>query len=206
MSPKNMEEELSQVGNILNAAQKRFGQYGLCKTTMSEIATDIGLSKAALYYYYPDKESLFEAVIAKEQKEFIEEVAAMVKPGVKLGPLLIGYVKRRQDYYERFMNLSKLTYESISSSKPLLMRLSEELTKKEFALVGMILENGIANKEFRKINVHDYSTFLVSMLQGLRVYSLKMQAGHIKTEEEQATLDHNLKMAIQMFIKDISIS
>ena len=44
-------EEDGKVEAILNAAQRMFGQYGLTKTTMTEIATEVGMGKASLYYY-----------------------------------------------------------------------------------------------------------------------------------------------------------
>ena len=56
-----------KISNILSAAQKRFGLYGLEKTTMKEIASDLGVSKASLYYYFPDKESLLKAVVELNQ-------------------------------------------------------------------------------------------------------------------------------------------
>ncbi len=68
-SEKGNKEQL-----ILEAAQKRFGMYGIEKTSMREIADDLKLSKASLYYYFPDKESLYRAVIEKEQGEFIERI------------------------------------------------------------------------------------------------------------------------------------
>ncbi|HVD98480.1 MAG TPA: TetR/AcrR family transcriptional regulator [Cytophagaceae bacterium] len=207
MSPKNtdQEEENSKIDDIMKAAQQRFGQYGLCKTTMMEIATDIGLSKAALYYYYPDKESLFEAVVLKEQKQFLEELTSAIKPGTKASTLLLTYVKKRQDYFDRFMNLGKLRYESMSTSKPLLCRLSENLLLKEQQLVRTILEIGVANKEFKKMNTQDQAVFLITMLQGFRLYAVKMQNDLVMSEEEHAALDENLKKAIQLFIRDISL-
>ena len=60
---------------ILDAAQKRFGLYGIEKTSMREIADDLNLSKASLYYYFPDKESLYRAVVEKEQSEFLDRIA-----------------------------------------------------------------------------------------------------------------------------------
>jgi TetR/AcrR family transcriptional regulator len=206
MSPKSIEQEdVSKLENILNAAQIRFGQYGLAKTTMTEIAADIGLSKAALYYYYPDKESLFEAVIKKEQKEFINEMNNLIKPNSKASSLLALYVKKRQDLFLKFMNLGKLKYDSLISTKPLLCRLSENLIQKENKVVHTILEIGISNKEFRKININEYSDFLVQVMQGLRLYAKKMQAGIIMTEEELNNLNDNQKKAMNMFIKDISV-
>jgi len=44
---------------ILDAAQKRFARFGVGKVTMEEISADLGMSKAALYYYFKTKEEIF---------------------------------------------------------------------------------------------------------------------------------------------------
>lgn len=53
----------SRKEQILDAAMKRFGHYGYSKTTMNEIADDLQIAKANLYYYYPDKNALFVDVV-----------------------------------------------------------------------------------------------------------------------------------------------
>jgi AcrR family transcriptional regulator len=50
---------------IIEAAQKRFSHFGVGKTTMNEIADDLSISKASLYYYFPDKLNLYAAVLQK---------------------------------------------------------------------------------------------------------------------------------------------
>ena len=42
---------------ILEAAHHRFLHFGYSKTTMNEIAGDLSMSKALLYYYFPEKAS-----------------------------------------------------------------------------------------------------------------------------------------------------
>lgn len=54
-----------KIENILEAATKRFAHFGVDKTTMNEIADDLGISKASLYYYFPDKLNLFAATLKK---------------------------------------------------------------------------------------------------------------------------------------------
>ncbi|NGF57165.1 TetR/AcrR family transcriptional regulator [Parapedobacter sp. SGR-10] len=63
---------------IVEVALKRFAHYGFNKTTMNEIADDLGITKANLYYYYPDKFALIKDVIRhvvmqiqKEEKSII---------------------------------------------------------------------------------------------------------------------------------------
>ena len=48
---------------IVEVALKRFAHYGFNKTTMNEVADDLGITKANLYYYYPDKFALVKDVI-----------------------------------------------------------------------------------------------------------------------------------------------
>lgn len=46
---------------ILEAAERRFSEYGYNKTTMAEIAEDAGMSAANLYRYYKNKEDIASA-------------------------------------------------------------------------------------------------------------------------------------------------
>ena len=48
---------------IVEVALKRFCHYGFSKTTMNEIAEDLHITKANLYYYYQDKAALIRDVI-----------------------------------------------------------------------------------------------------------------------------------------------
>ena len=72
-------DKTNKMQQIIDVAQKRFGVYGLEKTSMREIAEDLNLSKASLYYYFPDKESLYRAVVEKEQDEFIAKISENIK-------------------------------------------------------------------------------------------------------------------------------
>jgi AcrR family transcriptional regulator len=65
---------------ILRGATELFERYGFKKTTMEDIARQIGKSKSALYYYYKTKEEIFEAVVLQEiDKQRMEASAAMKK-------------------------------------------------------------------------------------------------------------------------------
>src|ERR1700743_635402 len=59
---------------ILEAAHDRFLHYGYSKTTMNEIAGDISMSKALLYYYFPDKSELYVAVMRKLAADYLKRI------------------------------------------------------------------------------------------------------------------------------------
>ena len=103
---------------ILKAAQKRFGIYGLEKTTMHEIASDLGMSKASLYYYYPDKESLFKAVIETEQEEFFKLLEKSFESTDDPIARSMLFVTNHLKYFKTFFNLSRLRYIDYKDFKP----------------------------------------------------------------------------------------
>src|ERR1700749_4271897 len=59
---------------ILEPSHQRFLHYGYSKTTMNEIAGDLSMSKALLYYYFPDKSELYVAVMRKLAADYIESI------------------------------------------------------------------------------------------------------------------------------------
>jgi AcrR family transcriptional regulator len=59
---------------ILDSAYNRFLHYGYSKTTMNEIAGDVSMSKALLYYYFPDKSQLYVAVMRKLSSDYLEKL------------------------------------------------------------------------------------------------------------------------------------
>jgi AcrR family transcriptional regulator len=64
---------------ILNGARELFERFGFRKTTMEDIARQIGKSKSALYYYYKTKEEIFEAFILNEIEITQANVVEVVK-------------------------------------------------------------------------------------------------------------------------------
>src|ERR1035437_7629654 len=98
-STKSGSDKSEKVQMIIEVAQKRFGLYGLEKTSMREIADDLNLSKASLYYYFPDKENLYKAVVEKEQIEFIAKISKRIFSIQEPEHLLLEYAKAPLSYF-----------------------------------------------------------------------------------------------------------
>jgi AcrR family transcriptional regulator len=63
---------------ILLEARGRFGANGYAAVTMQEIAERVGLTKAALYYHFGDKEGLFAEVFASEMTALAARISAVI--------------------------------------------------------------------------------------------------------------------------------
>jgi TetR/AcrR family transcriptional repressor of mexJK operon len=59
---------------ILEAAHRLFLHYGYSKTTMNEIAGELSMSKALLYYYFPDKSQLYIAVMRRVAEDYLKSL------------------------------------------------------------------------------------------------------------------------------------
>src|SRR5690606_27011256 len=90
---------------IIEAALKRFSHFGIAKTSMSEVADDLQLSKANLYYYFPDKFSLIEAIAYR----IIDESDAVIQKAFDESDstldLLIRMLEMKKSYVEKYYML-----------------------------------------------------------------------------------------------------
>jgi AcrR family transcriptional regulator len=168
---KNTETARSAVRGdaILSAAQRLFAHYGFAKVSMDDIARDVGMAKASLYYYFATKEDLFRAVIGREQEEFVAAVTAEVERDIPSARKLHAYVEKRFAYFRKVANLSKLSYQSLVEMKPLFGTLHHDFAERELALIRRILREGKRRGEFRIGAVNAHATLFLHAIQGLRL-------------------------------------
>lgn len=55
---------------ILNEALKQFSEKGYAGTSMSDIAKPLGISKAALYKHFKNKQQIFDLIIEEAHKKY----------------------------------------------------------------------------------------------------------------------------------------
>lgn len=71
-------------GRLLEAAVRRFAADGYRRTSVSDIAREAGLTPAAAYAYFPNKEALFRAAVDDDAAALIERAH---RPGDGSGPI-----------------------------------------------------------------------------------------------------------------------
>lgn len=77
----------AQVGGrarILQVARAAFVERGFAAVSMQEIANSAGLTKAAIYYHFRDKQELFEAVVMAEMQFLRQGVVEQLAVGPPL--------------------------------------------------------------------------------------------------------------------------
>lgn len=89
-SPAEADKQLGGRERILAVARAAFIERGFADVSMQELATAAGLTKAAIYYHFADKETLFEQVVVGE----IDRLSTGVEAQIAQGPPLRDQIER----------------------------------------------------------------------------------------------------------------
>jgi AcrR family transcriptional regulator len=202
-STKSGSDKNDKVRLIIEASQRRFGLYGIEKTSMREIADDLKLSKASLYYYFPDKESLYSAVVKKEQAEFLDKISERILSFHEPEQLLLEYASARLSYFRTLLNLSRLRFEDYSDLKPVFRETILLFKEKEKEIIIKIFEKGIHMGIFFISDPDSTASLFIDLLKGLRLSVVNDKKTLFIEQEEFAKLLENTNAFTKIFINGL---
>ncbi len=195
----------SKVTAIIEAARVRFAHYGLSKTTMNEVASDIGMSKASLYYYFPDKERIFIAVVQQEIAEFVKAVEQLIERPSKPSFKLKKFVTLQNQMLSRLRNLGKIENPAPEDYfNPVFHDLRATYADQERALVQRIFQRGIDEGEFIKFPPGQYAELLLAALSGIRLRFLTSGKAPTIDLTGNLTVDQQIRLLVDLFLRSVS--
>ena len=102
---------------ILEAALDVFSQNGFRGTTLDQIADVAGLSKPNLLYYFPSKDAVYTALLARLLETWLDPLRAM---NPKSDPMveIMGYVQRKLQLSRDYPRESRLFANEILQGAP----------------------------------------------------------------------------------------
>ncbi len=152
---------------IINAALKRFAHYGLAKTTMTEIAKDISFSKALLYYYFPDKLSLYVSVIEYLMHAISKELYKSLEKTKTCTEGIMMLLQKRQGYIQKYYNLMEYTKYTCNDLPGDLYEKFKKAKDFEIKILTTLLDKGIENGEFVCLTQPLITEIFVDALSGI---------------------------------------
>ncbi|MDI9882024.1 TetR/AcrR family transcriptional regulator [Flectobacillus longus] len=189
------------IKEVIEAAKVLFQRYGLKKTTMEDIAKFVGKGKSTLYYYFPSKIEIFEAVIENEIRELFESIEIAASKEVTARQKLKVYWLTRLQKLEKMCNLSQVLKEEIMDHAITIFNLKRKHLNEELALVKDFLIFGIENEEFRsetEEHIEVLSRVIVASLRGFELSNMEV------FEIEKDYIRH-IDFLIDTFISGIGI-
>ncbi|MCG6913398.1 TetR/AcrR family transcriptional regulator [bacterium BMS3Abin03] len=191
---------------IIEAARNRFAHYGFSKVTMEEVALDVGMGKASLYYYFPNKEDLFKSVIQKEQDLFVEEIKNLIRQNLTATKKLEDYVSKRLEYFQQLINLATLNVHSFVDIKSMFKELFKSFEDQELLLLQKIFDEGKSKGEFDKSVTEKTTRIFLHLLQGLRLRIIKSININRTEKVNYAELREETMRFVNIFSKGIESS
>jgi len=181
---------------ILEVATRRFAHFGMAKTTMSEIAKDLNFSKALLYYYFPDKNSLYSAVFEYVIDKMIEEIEEVIDRGGNFEEIMMYSIDMRVKIINQYYNLFEYTMKMVKELPDELERVFKESYLREVEIIEKILQLGVDAQEIHVDDLNETARILLYSLFGMRMGILKdMKNMLFPTKEE---FDHILSLQKKM--------
>lgn len=169
---------------IIDAALKRFAHYGLAKTTMTEIAKDISFSKALLYYYFPDKLSLYVSVIEHMMHTLSRDLLKSVEKTSTSSEGILMLLQKRQAFLQKYYKLIEFT-QMIGPELP--EALYEKFTRArafEVKIINSLLSKGHSSNEFFIDDVAFTTDIFVEALSGIHFNILNRAKNIFPGKEE----------------------
>ncbi|WP_160069553.1 TetR/AcrR family transcriptional regulator [Sphingobacterium bovisgrunnientis] len=152
---------------IIEVAIRRFSHYGFSKTTMNEIADDVKITKANLYYYYPDKIALIKDVICSISNTLLAKEQEIVKSydGDLLGSLFALLDFRAEHMRKHYMlyineNLDWIRDESFTE-------FIEKIECRDLEVLQSLMNKAVLDGSLKMENVDESTAILRSVIKGL---------------------------------------
>ncbi|NMB72485.1 MAG: TetR/AcrR family transcriptional regulator [Bacteroidales bacterium] len=154
---------------IVETASRIFSKYGFRKTTMDEIARLMGKGKSSIYYYFKNKEEIYEAVIDHEteilRRELIKAISQASTPQEKLRR----FVEVRMRIFNKLSNVYDAIRTEVVAHLASIEKFRQKYDREEIHMLQDILQEGVDKGDFRIEDTLLTATAIVTALKGLEV-------------------------------------
>jgi AcrR family transcriptional regulator len=191
---KSKEERQYQ---ILEAAMEVFVINGYANTRMDDIVRKSGLSKGALYHYYPSKKDLFIALIDHWEVYCFPDFYSRNGADRTASETLKDFSKALLDVFreKKYVFLAEVEFWALSNQDEEINERSKSLYKKLLNLFELVLQKGVRTGEFREIDTKAVSLIILTGFQGINWFCI--------FGEDQVSPENYIEESMNILIKSI---
>ncbi|MEP6754544.1 MAG: TetR/AcrR family transcriptional regulator [Chthonomonadales bacterium] len=158
---------------IVDAAELLFGRYGYKKTTVEDIATEMGVSRATLYLYFEGKEAIALAWIDRKNDLIYGEMLAISQesgdPADVIRRMLIARV---MNVFDRACTLTDSIDDLLAALRPAIFLRREKHHQVQADAFETVIKRGQATGQIAPGNSARISRNLIIATNSLMPYNL----------------------------------
>ena len=153
---------------ILQAAAHEFAEHGIAGARTDAIATEAGVNKALLYYYFKDKETLYGAVLDDVFSGLKKTVFRVLDGDQPPREKILAYVGAYFDFiasnrlYPRLMQREMMR--AREGQSPHIDKVIKNYIQPIFMRVAELIKKGTTEGEFRPVNPAHFVPSIVAMI------------------------------------------
>ncbi len=166
------------ISEVIAKAKAVFQKYGFRKTTMEDIARELGKGKSTLYYYFSSKEAIFEEVVDQEMGHFFTSITRAVDKAETARKKLKAYSNMRLERIKEMCNLSYALKNDLIENMGVVLEIKKKHESTHSNIIREIVLFGISQDEIKKLSDPDIDliAFLfVSLFKGMEMPLVKAQ-------------------------------
>ncbi len=153
---------------ILKAAVGEFAEHGIAGARTDAIARAAHVNKALLYYYFKDKDALYEAVLDQVFSGLRAQVTPVLDSDLPPRQKMLEYLGTYFDYIAanpRFPRVVQGEWvRSGAKGSAAMQRVARKYFRPIFEKVSEVLREGIRTGEFRAVNPMDFLPSVVAVI------------------------------------------
>jgi AcrR family transcriptional regulator len=176
--PKPEKREAKRAA-ILEAGKRAFQKWGLDKTTMEDIAREVGKGKSTLYYYYRTKEEIFDGLLRTEMGALLSRAKASVQGVSSARERLRRYIVGVISELNNALPLYEIVREEIAERPTFLKKMMEQFEPGELRYLQEVLALGVQQNQFGFANDREQEAMAGAILRIVQAVELDLfVAGH----------------------------
>ena len=149
---------------IVEAALKRFSHFGIAKTTLTEVADDMLISKQVLSYYFPDKQSLIQAVTEKLTYEFLTHLETEIVTSHTVEEALLKHTQVKAFFFKKYFLLITQADNMVFAVQGSFDSWRTFLKEKESELLAKLFERGVETGELKPLDTQKTADLFLDTL------------------------------------------
>ncbi len=134
---------------ILEAAMQCFARYGIKKVTLDDIAGVLGMKKTSLYYYYKNKEALFQDALEMEAENAFAHAQRAIDLETEPEEKILALVRAMHNYFSQRKQMLEFSAQALMESQTFLQLGFQKFIVRHRQIIRSILDRGIENKELQ---------------------------------------------------------
>jgi AcrR family transcriptional regulator len=176
---------------LLEVAEKLFTQHGYLAVSIRDIASAAGVTNAALYYHFPNKDALFDEVIEHHADKLAQSLQVAGSnadtPRKQVAAMLYEYTKNIPEQRSLLFSLRRPPDEL---HRKQFDRQHSRMVNRMLAPIEITLTSAVDQGELRNLsNEYSPATLLLGLLHGMLQHRRNCSDCQIKVEDINLVID-----------------